>query len=441
VATLPVAIDSSIPVAALSGAFGVNVGGPWQFGGALYVAVTDRFFSAFTAIYKSTNSGVSWSPLDTAHQPHICAAVNFDGNHSLVACYPSGGNEVESGLNFRNFDLSAQTWGAAYGTVAAPTGFLANLVGFRPDGSTVVIYQHFVNASIQDGFFFASYLGGWSAGIEIDLNYNIQPNGGSEAVSLVIDPAGNTHVFMALAPNSEPTGLPWNVFYQEITPANALGSFFTFPPSNNGNLISVPVPVVIGTQLFVPAFVSDAGAVGYFLGSGSTWGAVVGPIDPGLASDPTLIVFTSSTPGFAAIVNGALYVVYTAQGSNTAWIEARMRLLQANPSNLAGGFTGKTLTDVETYPASLLPTGSPTAQRILGLGPYNAGGVLFNMFLPQSASFDFTAFFLPVTLAPPAPPATFGVKITLRGVNRRRCDPQESELMEIEGTPPVKQAV
>jgi len=436
---LPIAIDLTVPVAALSEAFGVAAGGPWMFNGDLYIAVTDHTYSTFTAIYVSTNGGNTWSPLDTGGQPTISGIVQFDGNQTLVCAFPSAGNGSEGGINLQNFDLATQTWGSVYGTASPPTGNEVDFVGFRPDGSVVVLYDHFVSATHQTGKFFAVFAANaWSAGVGVDINF-VNPDppelGSTERlISAVIDQSGNVHVFMDLFGT---TGLPWFVFYQEVTAANGLGSFFTFPGSNNGDLISLGVPVVINGKIFLPAFVSDAGAVGFFLGSGSTWGSVIGPIDPGLATDATLVVDTSSTPGFAALVNGTLVVIYVAQGSNTAWIQARMRVLtQTNLANPATGWTGQTVADAETFPANLLPIGAPDSQRILGLGPFLPGvGNMFNMFEPQSASFDQVAFFLPFAVATSGP-----LKITLRGVKRVRCDPPQ-EIGEVEDLPHVQVAI
>lgn len=431
---LPVAVDISLPVAALSAAFGAAYGGPWQFNGALYLAVTDHTYSAFTAIYKSTNGGASWSPLDTAGQPATSQIVQFDGNHTLVAAFSSAGNFLEGPIHLQNFDLSTETWGAPYGTSGSPTGYITDLVGFRPDGSIVVLYQHSFGGNPSANFFAAFASGAWSAPLQIDVNY-AGPilAAASNLMTAAIDSAGNVHAFMALSASG--SNLPWNVFYQEVTALNALGSFHTFPDSNNGNLISLGVPAMLGGKVFLPAFVSDAGAVGYFWGIGTSWGSVVGPIDPGLAGDATLVVDTSSTPGFALVVGGTLTFIYTAQGSNTAWIQARMRLLQttslADPST---GWTGQTIADAETFPSSLLPIAPPASQRILGLGPYLPGvGNVFNMFEPQSASFDQAAFFLSIPSGPaPIPPP---IKITFRGVKRVRCAPIEEDEIFDERSP------
>ena len=421
--TLPIPIDGSVPVAALAAAFGAAVGGPWQYGGALYIAVTDYTYSAFTAVYKSTDNGNTWSELDQAGRPTVYGIAQFDGGHTIVTAFPSAGNGVDGPMHLINFDLSTETWGAVYGTSGSPTGLQAAYVGFRPDGSIVLLYGHFADIFNQDAAFFATYkAGAWSAALEIDVNYaNRIALGGGSLTTAAIGADGTVYAFMALTGHAP---LPWNVFYQEITPSNTLGNFHKFPDSNDGQLVSLPVPVILpNAKLFVPAYVSDAGAVGYFLGIGTSWGSVVGPIDPGLGADPTLIVQVGSTPGMALIAGDTLTFIYVVQGSNISWIQARMRLLTTKSlSDPSTGWTGQTLTDAELYPSTLLPIGAPDSQRLLGLGPFLPGvGCLFNMFQPQSASFHQMAFFLNIPLLAPVPP----IKITFRGVKRIRCKPQD----------------
>ena len=199
-------------------------------------------------IFKSTDllsgSGATWTAVGGAcpivpNFPYIGGTPWFDGDHTItVAAMTTGGY-----IGLCDFDLSTETWGAAYGSINT-LGMLAVYALYkRPDNSFLLIGEQ-NGSSVIPACVYAS--GAWGAPFDIAVNMlalsGCPSNPATNAPKSCMDASGNVYVFWQL---EGPTiiiddahagaGSAWygRAFYQKVASDKSLpsgaGGFYDFP--------------------------------------------------------------------------------------------------------------------------------------------------------------------------------------------------------------------
>src|SRR5215472_5049828 len=136
---------------------------PIPFNAALYWLVQCFRGGNNAVMLKSTDNGVTWTPLDNAHTPtaHVNAGggVFFDGTHTVTFCCqlgdPTAGN---SNVQMVDFNLATETWGTPYGTSSPLSVRVSGPVYKLSDGRTAV----FTNNNIVSGQITGINLNWWN---------------------------------------------------------------------------------------------------------------------------------------------------------------------------------------------------------------------------------------------------------------------------------------
>jgi hypothetical protein len=205
-------------------------------GGSLYIAATvSTGVSSVCNIYRSNNQGATWAVVDGAHSPSVQSTAVCLGLTSLTLAYTP--YNTTGPIQFQDFDLVTQTWGAIYGATGpneAPEVLLT-----RSTGDKVLI----VNTTPSQAYVYAG--GVWGAPIDLTTLF---PAGWSTYayVAACIDATDTIHMFGY-------TGTP-NSFYQQLLPSDALGGFQDLTTvallSAGGSFGS---PVIVGTSIAMGA--------------------------------------------------------------------------------------------------------------------------------------------------------------------------------------------
>jgi len=332
------------------------VSGPYSYGGALYIVLIPQVAintSAPIDCWKSTDGGQTWSAVDHAHA--VSSGVMeacFDGLHTIWVAYAP--YTAAGGISVIGFDLTTGHWGAP--SVAGPAASVwPQLILPRPDGSQIIVYSSNV-PGVQPGSFLtyaASFHGGaWGTPFQFDANAEAAIGGanysGIENLFGCVDPlTGIAHVFFpALEQNPAPVE---HVFYQAITAADALGSFYQFPNVGTvlvGTATGVGVPCIQGGKLVFPVYEISGGGVMLSLYVGTPLAAPVWTLFSGI--DPTAPIFAGGfnrTP--AASSDGTtVSIVYTLPTLDAAYWSGLIRVSQTTDF-VTWVFTSSTVFNIE----------------------------------------------------------------------------------------------
>ncbi len=357
-------------------------------------------------------------------------AAVWDGANTVTVVYR---NAAGTHVPLVQFSLSTQTWGASAGDLGSNASPFQLFID--SNGHFVALYSLYPSDKYETQTWNGA---SWSAAVDICAGAEALPNFNPVVTffsvgTAALDSNNVLHVIFNTH-SSDPT---WDsrFFYQEVTSAGALQNFQEFPGQSgvNKDLHTLsqaqiaPTLIISGNSLYWGILRNNYGAnqnpyPAIYVGTpivNPVW-TETGNIDPGVLSFQT----PSNYPVLASI-GGALYATFTRENQS----DSGTQIQTVSTSNGFATSVSTTLTDTAT--GGPFTTGSNPmllAGLVIGADGYAVEGQL------PPVSFASAP-------APPPGPTTFGVKITLRGVNRRRCDPQDSELTEIEGTPPVKQAV
>lgn len=212
---------------------------PILYNGALYqvMQLGGLFSTPAVAIfvYRSTDKGATWVPVDAAHGPVYSGAAGadfdgtggafFDGAHTIIVAFTPSGSAVGATLgpiNLQNFDLSTGTWGAAYGTSGAPTCYQIGQAFQRPDTSILVFYADTRSGLKLVGQKAAVYAAGVWSTFAVDTNVGGGYTAEGGQIAAAMDATGRIHLF-GIADNG-PGILSQEVYYQAVNTDNSLGS-------------------------------------------------------------------------------------------------------------------------------------------------------------------------------------------------------------------------
>ena len=311
---------------ASNGQYEWQMSGPIFYQNYLYMACDGSGPQPNGAGLLKSSDGKRWIAQDVADGPQNTGSTAwfFDGNHTVTVCYSDLNNtgSTTAHITFQDFDLSAGTWGAAYGATGSPT--LSNGVQLiasiwkRSDGSIVVAVKYTSSTSKLSVYVYAS--GSW--GSAIDIGQNTSTTFSDAYISGCMD-GDDVLFFLSAAPK---------LFFQRFTAANGVPSsgannYYQFPgqtsfpyamdstpgevggyPIKTGSLVILPVSMT--RQDISPASYIQVPSL-YVL-SGTTWtliGSATGVgIDPNVQTQTTNS--PSSIPGFAYVSGTTLYVIY-----------------------------------------------------------------------------------------------------------------------------------
>lgn len=332
---------------------------PVVIGSYLYACVqavgSGAAFTPPGGIYmiRSADQGATWAVLDQANGPSTTepdslpgtAGMFFDGAHTVTVCWSPTADPLASpspllgAIQFQDFDTVSNTWGAVYGTAGTPSVFTVNQIFKRASGEIVVLYNDHAAGIHFEGLKAITWSAGtWGAPFAIDSGVT-GPFISASFCSACMDSIGAVHVF-GVANNTPTSIVDQEVFYQQITPTNTLGTFaiiegglglgklpaFVGQCCVFGNILAIGSvdasgnPVIItGTPLSSPTF--------------STFGS----IDPGQVQNPAFGSFVAPVIGADATGFYAVYTPRTAGGNN---IRVSTNPNVANPGS--AGWTGIT---------------------------------------------------------------------------------------------------
>ena len=243
----PAPTDAANP-AIMAGGLSASWVGPIQYNGRLYVIQMDD--SATTRIYKFNLDGTGWTESGVAcpivgNYGEGSATPWWDGDHTITLAVMDGSSGRPQ---LADFDLSAETWGAAYGTSGGPPLKSVYALYKRPDGSLLLIGEKSTGAEVLPACVYSA--GAWGTPFDVAANVvalgYVQPSGfvyqSTNPPKSCMDAAGNIYVFFQAKgptafPNSTGAGpdSTWygRAFYQRIPVDNST-------PSGTGNFLDFP---------------------------------------------------------------------------------------------------------------------------------------------------------------------------------------------------------
>lgn len=405
--TLPVLIDSS-QYAPGFGSDGGDYGQPIIFGGALYQMLWGNATDHLIKAYKSTDSGATWSLLDSANSPTdngIPPRWYLDsGSGTVYVAYRASSSSSDT-WRFRNFDLNTGTWGSDYGTSGGPNHGKGLQLFLRTDNTLLLVGgSGGNNTSPTDSTVFAiPYdITGAAWGSEFDpgtgwtglshygdagKTYSV-----GSTTSGYVDASGNVGVFFGIASNYVTSPNIWDgrYFYVQISLSNAVVTTYDFPGQNTlpqdidyrpqfGGVVlleGTPDTIMLtvnrrdpdtgnlypgywlGTPVSSPTWTENPGGGGngaQGLDADATWNGALQPnsIVCG-AYDGTTVVFLWITPDPAGIVFGARI----------------RRSANSNTTNLTSPWTAGTIFDMtQSAPAGFYPlTGATQSMSFPAVG-------------------------------------------------------------------------
>ncbi len=354
-----------------------SVGGQGQgagvvsFGGALYQVLQwdgTPFPGGVGSInvLKSTDSGLTWAPLDAANsptrnaiQPEPMAGVFYDGAGKYTVCATLGSVLAASAqpLYFQDFDLTTGLWSAAYGTAGAPNRYGVNQVQLRSDGSLLVITISALSGGGASALSADVFLGGaWSAfSVTAGLPVGWTTNAMS---STVYDPlTGTIHMF-SIAFSAGPVK---HQYYQQLLLTNSVAGFQDLTGFySNCTAMGNPViignticwgcadtaitfgTIVVGTPLSAPVF-TVAPAPGVNPSQPIPYGINPNTLEPTFATDGTLLwAVVCDNRNFAGL--GRIWLSVTSGATPlTGWVGGVIYDDATAPIPLSGDFQYPTI--------------------------------------------------------------------------------------------------
>ncbi|HXU79228.1 MAG TPA: hypothetical protein VN794_21800, partial [Methylomirabilota bacterium] len=150
----PVPVDlathGTLPPAGLN-ANGQVRGGPFLFGGAMYLVLETGVFPATTAdVFKSLDNGQTWAGVDIGgSDSNGNFGCSFDGAHTIRICF-SGGEVTIEDTTIQDFDLSTETWGPSIG--GGPDSEMVWAAQFLGNGNYMAILSYDSDDHLGDPF-------------------------------------------------------------------------------------------------------------------------------------------------------------------------------------------------------------------------------------------------------------------------------------------------
>lgn len=119
----------------------INPMGPWMVGSNLYMAQVEDHPARTFNIFKSTDSGLTWTPMDAAHSPGGGApGVSFNAATGIIKVILQTVTGQPWFISY--FDTATDTWvfTSSASSVTGPPNFLCNVLAERANGDMVYIY-------------------------------------------------------------------------------------------------------------------------------------------------------------------------------------------------------------------------------------------------------------------------------------------------------------
>ncbi len=214
----------------------------WSFGGALYAAGTLLHSSPAlerAGVWKSTDSGASWTLMDDAGAPeHTASIANcVDGAVVYFLC-GARSDEADVPMRLHSFDCATDTWALVDDT--GPDGHFASGLLKRSDGSFVALF-----GTDDDNLWSVGYSGTWSTPVDIGA---VTDPGNLQTYDVwsVLDSADRAHVFVH-GPRNGVTFVFDDVWHVAVESDDTLGSIDVLPALDAfGGAIVVGSSVAIG---------------------------------------------------------------------------------------------------------------------------------------------------------------------------------------------------
>ena len=398
---------------------GNMIDGPFPYGGNLYTVLATYASPSVINVFKSIDGGLTWSTaLNPGGAPsQLIFESSFDGIHTLNVVMGSDGTDTQ----IVSFNLLAETWGVPSGIL---NGLLPYAILSRSDGSCVVAGTDTTGLHVDYAIFSA---GVWGAQAHLDTNayaVMIAPVSANSCYG-VIDSTNRCHFIIDFTDNAGGGGVE-DIFYQAVSPAGALASFFQFPnvgtvittsvsgvksvPGTLPNAVVVPIPTINGANNELSVYVGTPLAA-------PVW-TLHQTIDPGHTT-PGNVGYDQPS---ARLSGGVLRIIYTPDFIN-------IRVCQTTDFvNFV--FTNSTVFDIN---ASLTPPGFVFAGQFIFDELSVAQGTEFTALAPDQSTLQ--RFFMPFISA--------GGGLTLTGSppNGSVGVPYASCFAASGGTPPYSFAI
>ena len=206
----PAPTDQANP-AIMAGGLSASWVGPIPYRGMLYAIQMDD--SATVRIYQFNTDGTGWAVVGApcpivGNYGEGSATPWWDGDHTITLAAIDGGSGAPQLVDF---DLSASTWGAPYGTSGNPA--LKSVYGLykRADASLLLIGEKSTGAEVLPACVYSS--GAWGTSFDVAANVvalgYVQPSGLTDQnpnpPKSCMDASGNVYVFFqAKGPHDVP---------------------------------------------------------------------------------------------------------------------------------------------------------------------------------------------------------------------------------------------
>lgn len=313
--------------------------------GSLYVTIRKIVVGASTTCNVYRSNGAAWSAVDSAHAPNVATTVAYVGPTVLTIAYADA---TSGAIQFQDFDLVAQAWGAAYGIVAGAPLADPLVLLIRSTGDKVVI----ANTTPVQAYVYAG--GAWSAPIDLTTFFPVGWPSYAQ-VSACIDATDTIHIF----------GYNFHSFYEQLLSLNTVGGFQDLDALAYVNDLSSTVifgnSVVIGAM--DPAQTYAAALTGTPLAAPVFALANCDPAQPTPAQNPTqTFVATDGANLWAAFMSDVLTLIAPFTYN---WI-TQFRLALLTPL----GWTGAGIFNEKDYPTSQKPFAFTGLAGIIGGYPY-----------------------------------------------------------------------
>lgn len=224
--------------------------GPFENGSNLYAVLLDLTNLTYE-VWKSTDSGNSWSEQDSASHPAIGSSSSFRSVNVIQSGATLYILRDSSGTAFATFSMSSDTWSATTTGGGNPAAGISGTVPYhgavRSDGD-VIIFHHGVTESIMGTNYrrvkYSRYEGGvWTNSTDVG---GTGAQAHYDARTAVLGSSDRVHFFWTDFNNQD-------LKHRSLSSANVLGTIQDIDATaGTGSFYDVGLPALNGSEIVLP---------------------------------------------------------------------------------------------------------------------------------------------------------------------------------------------
>lgn len=232
---------------------------PIQIGGDLYVFLITNGSPTLASVWKSTDSGSTWTEMDVANEPQIGGQPNACSDES-TSLFVVSADPTVTYLQIVTYDFTTDKWGS-------PTVFtneaIYGLCAYRASDSSVIVMGQILSYQPGPAYGRCGYSVIDTVGLTASANARC---GGTDpastqswtAVGIVPLTSGNFLFVFEETPATTITGT-YNIDLQSLSSSNTLGSMTTLDTTTGSVFALVYQPYSDGTNVII-AWQKDEGS-------------------------------------------------------------------------------------------------------------------------------------------------------------------------------------